>query len=510
MDFWSWLVHVGLIEGDARAYQTGRFSNGQPLTAADYQHALRVALLSLETAPDPTAKAEFYRRLQQAGGLLPTDDLNYYISGQADAAEFDNLINQASSRLFESAGTGGAPVPGAQPSPDPITDVPPVEVGSSTIPAGGKLIRIDQPLGSDEPHLYYIVYEWRGVQFAYEVGGPARFKELFGSTDNFDGFQKMTQDAFDEQGFVEVGLIDSELGATESLGSRIERDIRSLGLEDLPAWLSNSPEALALVGRATVQEWSSGRLWQELSGTTAFQQRFGAVWERYKTDNVTIADAVAQIVADENALMAAVRPWGSVDTDVIHGWLNRGWTPTAAARVLEAAEDLARRPETLEVVNAILAESGLPVLDEVGYINALNGHGPQEAIEALNTAQAARALVESGIDLADEDIDLIMDLVDTSDRLLTAESWKGLAQELSFNLVRNARELDLGKLGMSREDLIAVMFGEESPSGKSVGQNLALLARFERDRKAAAQSSDAFGGFVDDRGRLRVPGLSGL
>lgn len=515
MDLWAWLVHVGLIRGDANAYSSGKFSDGKPLTVADYQHAIRTAITNLQYASDPTAKAEFYRRLQEAGGLVATDNLDFYISGQAQQIDIENLINKASERLFGSAGTGGPPTPESGAgggSTDPITDVPPVEIGSSTIPAGGRLVRVDNPQGSDEPHLYYIIYEWRGVEFAYEVGGPARFKELFGSTDNFDGFTKISQSAFDESNFVQVGLIDQELGATESLGSRIERDIRALGMEDLPGWLSNSPDALALVGQATAQEWSSGRLWTELSGTGAFQQRFGAVWAKYKTDNVTIADAVAQIVADENALSAALRPWATegVSTETIHAYLNNGWTASAASQVLEAAEDLSRRPDTLDFVNQVLLSSGFAPLDEVSYINAIHGHGPQEAIEAVNTAQAARALIESGIDLADEDVDLIMDLVDTSDRLLTPESWRSLAQELSFNIMRNTRELGAGKLGLAEDDLIAAAFGRESPSGKSTGEVLGLLARFERDRRGEAEGHDAMSGFVDDRGRLRVPGLAGL
>lgn len=417
-------------------------------------------------------------------------------------------LHEVQATVTELAGGGSGRGGGG----DGITDVPPVQIGSSTVPAGGRLIRVDNPQGSDEPHLYYIVYEWRGVQFAYEVGGPARFKELFGSTDNFDGFTKMSQSGFDDANFVQVGLIDQELGATESLGSRIERDIRALGMEDLPGWLANSPDALALVGQATAQEWSSGRLWTELSGTGAFQERFGAVFSRYKTENVTIADAVAQIVRDEEALAAAMRPWAEqgVDTATLHGFMNNGWTGSAAAQVLEAAEDLARRPDSLDFVNAVLMESGFAPLDEVSYINALHGHGPQEAIEAVNTAQAARALIESGIDLADDDVDLIMDLVDTSDRLLTPESWRALAQELSFNIMRNTRELSAGKLGLGEDDLVAAAFGRESPTGKSTGEVLGLLARFERDRRGEAEGHDAMSGFVDERGRLRVPGLAGL
>lgn len=132
MNFWEWLVHVGLIEGDWRAYATGVHNTGAPVTAAEYEHALRVALQGLQTASDPTAKAEFYRRLQEAGGLLSTDNLNYYISGQAGADEIENLISKASSRLRETLTNPSLP-PIVDPPPPPGT-TPPQAPGAPDIP----------------------------------------------------------------------------------------------------------------------------------------------------------------------------------------------------------------------------------------------------------------------------------------------------------------------------------------------------------------------------------------
>lgn len=419
-------------------------------------------------------------------------------------------------------GTGGDTTTGATTTPPfdsnaPVTDTAPVDVNGTTLPNGGRLIQIRAPEGSDELFLWYVVYDWRGIDLAYEIGGPQAFRDLFGTWDiNSVGMNvtRMSQIEFDDLDIVLTGSVDTIVGSDESIGSRVEREVRALGLEDLPSWLAESPDALALVAEATAQEWSSGRLWKELSTTGSFQGRFGGALDLYLQEGVTIADAVDQLVADEDAMREALRPWaagtdaGSIE--YLHGLLNEGWTPGFVAQVLEVAENFMRDPESLATANFILEASGLEALDDIGFINALAGQGPQDTIEALNTATAARALDDAGIDLADEDLDLIMELVDNSDRLLTADAWRSLAQELSLNLIRFNTEIDQSKLGVEREDLVAAAFGRESPTGRSSGEVLSMLARFERDRRVAGAGIAPSTGFLDQDGRLRIQGLSGL
>lgn len=377
----------------------------------------------------------------------------------------------------------------------------------------GTLVRVRNPAGSDAPDLYFVVVKWRGVELSYEIGDLDRLTELFGGVDAFDTMRTHTQAGYDNQGFVDVGFIDQMLGATETIESTLERETRALGMEDLPSWIAGSDEALALIATAAADEWSQGRLWEELSNTGAFEDRFGAVIGRYQEGNVTVQDAVNQIIADENEMRAALRPFSGDDaetTEVIHEMLNLGWTAGAAAQVLEAGEALVRDPDAFRIANFILGQSGLPLLDEAGYINALNGVGPQETIEALNTANAGRALAESGIDIDNDDLRLLLELVDTSDRLLTADSWREMSQELAFNMIRFNTEIDAEKLGIAEDDLIAAAFGREAPSGKSSGEVMGLLARFERDRRAASEGFEGSTGFLDDQGRLRIQGLGGV
>lgn len=422
-------------------------------------------------------------------------------SADEDAAQLIRRIQ--ATRLDPAAGIDDAPIPVA---------------GDTTIPQGGRVVVVRNPEGSDAAKLWYIVYDWRGVDIAYEVGDDAQFTELLGPARDlvrdFSSIEVISQAQFDDTSFVVAGTIDQKLGQTESEQSLLEREVRAARGEDIPAWIAGSPDALALVATSTANEWSSGKLWTELSGTQAFRGRYGAVIDAYTANGaVTIGDAVQRIEQDEEELRTVLRPFAGQDaasTETLHDLLNRGWTAGFVAQVLEQSETLRRNPDTLPVTNQILEASGLDPLDEVEYLNALNGYGPQETIEALNTATAATALANAGIDLADEDIANVMELVDTSDRLLTEDSWRSLAQELSSNLIRFNTELDQEWMNLNRDDLVAAAFGQESPSGKSVGEVLGLLARAERDRRAAAQGVEGPTGFVNAEGRLQFAGLAGL
>lgn len=415
--------------------------------------------------------------------------------------------------------TGGGGGGDTGPTPlDPNAGIgdDPVEFNDVVLPAGGRLVAIKNPEGSDANKLWYIVYEWNGIEMAYEIGTGKELNDLFGvsSADELGlDITVMGQNKFEDQGFVLTGGVGQILGSTESLASQIEREVNALGLEDIPGWLAKSPEALFLVATATAEDWSEGRLWQELSSTKAFENRFGGAIDMYLQGGVTIQQAVEDLVADENALRDAIRPWvgdlpEAQTINFLHEMLSNGWTATAAAQVLEQADILRSDPTSFTQANLILEASGLGSLDEVEFLNALNGFGVPDVVEALNTAAAATALADAGLE--DVDIDLLMEVVDTSDRLLTADSFAALTQELATNIIRFGAEIDTTKLGFTRDDLIAAAFGEKNPNGKTPGEVINLLSRFERDRQAAGSGYEQSTGFQDARGRLRIAGLGGL
>ena len=173
MEFFSWLVNTGLIQGDPNYYSSG---SAQPF---EYENAIRVAINNLETASDPRVAAAFWSFLVEMGAV--EGDPAYYSDGLAQPSEVENAIKVSSQFLTSNpdaggvtggGGTGGGG--GGTITEGGITDIPPVDIDGTTIPDGGRLVRVTNPEGSDASELFFVVYDWRGVELVYEVGDRAR------------------------------------------------------------------------------------------------------------------------------------------------------------------------------------------------------------------------------------------------------------------------------------------------------------------------------------------------
>lgn len=376
------------------------------------------------------------------------------------------------------------------------------------IPSGGTLLGVRDSRGVLR---YYVVYNERGVQWTMEIGDQARLEELFGGRDYFESYTTISTSQFDAGGYVSAGLVDDVLGTNIPFSQLMDDSIRSAGFEDIPQWIRDSPEAMALIAEGTADEWSEGRLWQALSQTEAFRQRFPAM-DRYLQGGVTVQAAVNAYTRDEEALRSALRrflpPGEQIDAEYLAGVLTNGWTPQQAIQVMEATERIKRSPEALAQANMIMEASGLPPLDVVGMINVLTGGAQPDVIEALNTAAAGLALSEAGID--DLDIDLLMAVVDNTSILQTPEAFRDLARTTALRLIENQRDLNFERFDLTEEDIIAAAFGRENPNGKTLGETLNLLNRLEQERRISAQGEAAAPAFIDDRDRLRIQGMANL
>ena len=90
-------------------------------------------------------------------------------------------------------------------------------------------------------------------------------------------------------------------------------------------------------------------------------------------------------------------------------------------------------------------------------------------------------------------------------RLESPASLSAKANAVARNVLRFGLELDAGKFGLSREDVLSAAFDDERSAAVDE-----LLEKFGRERAAAAQGTGGGQSFVDGEGRLRVQGLQGL
>ncbi len=458
-----------------------------------------------QATPDPTI--EDIRELFTERGLaIATGD-------ETEEARLARILAEVlqGARTIEDVETSLDRAVEAQQDPFDITS-PPTEIGDATIPAGGRLVRITNPEGSDAAVLYRVVYEWNGVEYSYEIGDQERFDELFGD-EGIAGFREYTtmdQAEWDESGILIVGPIDERLGATESEASIMERELRAMGFEITPAWWDEEVSTIVLLG--TAEGWSAGRLAKEISETDAFAGRFPAITEFMEGRGITdILTATGQYVAEEEALRSVIKRWRGPDADTSIEYLGElistGWTAAEVSPVIEAERILRESPEAIDNLNEILAYSGLDILDEDGFVEVMSGAAPAEVYEAINDTLRQQALLEAGVDIDTAFAEALGTGV--SEGIYSPERYTQQAVQAATTIARNFRALELGRFGLEREDIVAAMFGEESPTGKTVGEINDILGKVQREAQASAGGFESVQSFLDARGRLRIQGFGG-
>jgi hypothetical protein len=126
----------------------------------------------------------------------------------------------------------------------------------------------------------------------------------------------------------------------------------------------------------------------------------------------------------------------------------------------------------------------------------------------LNDAMMVNALEEAG--LRNLDLGFIRQLRDDTGGLITSDSANEFAQTAAGNVLRFSRDIDLSRYGLTEESVVATAANRPDPTGRTAAENLEIMNRILRERQAAAGGFDAFTGFQDARGRLRLAGLRGL
>jgi hypothetical protein len=99
---------------------------------------------------------------------------------------------------------------------------------------------------------------------------------------------------------------------------------------------------------------------------------------------------------------------------------------------------------------------------------------------------------------------------DTGEEILSPDAFSRQAQLAAQEIGRNLSDIDLGRYDLTREDVIAASFDEESPSGRSVSEVQELILKLSRERSRAETGHAGAASFQDAEGRLRVQGFGGV
>ena len=451
-------------------------------------------------------------------------DINNYLTniGVPEHANFDAAVSTDSGPIVPQDETAEGDAPstvGGQPIPDiPDAQRTPDTIGEREIPAGMRLIRITDPFGSDEGELFVLVGDVYGVNLAYEVGDREALNAAFGGIGNFDSLESMTQAQFDASDTLSVGTID-ELGA-ESLQAQFDRDMRAMGLENPPIWLAEDNKAMAVFITSINEGWSSERMYDALSSTSAFQTRFDGldvVMSQQGTTSLVagIAEFTTREAAIRSSILSARGPNADTSQEYVTGLIASGWQPAEVGELLALEKRVKANPGAMDNINEILTFQGLPELSPDDFISFLQdqdaltldpGFTPGELFEGVNDALRFQALLTEGLDI---DLAFAEDLgTGVSDEIGSEEQFSRQAQLAASFVASNARELSFEKMGLERDDIIAAMFGEVREGGRPVSEVNAILEQFAKERTKAAQGFTRVQGFIDRLGRPITQGFS--
>lgn len=416
---------------------------------------------------------------------------------------------------------GGGDIPSIPGGGTPGTD----KINNVSIPRGMRLIRVTADgggnvPGTDSTEVFYLVGDVYGVQIGYEIGDRAALNSIFGGIGYFPNITTVSRTEFTNLNVQMAGTVDEIVGSTGSLQAEFDRDMQALGFEGPPKWLQDSAEAMVIFINGVNEGWSIERIYGSLSSTDAFKTRFkGIDVVKQQTGTNSWQDAVNEYVRREEeiktSLLSARGPDTDVSQDYVSSLIGSGWSPTEVDELLQLEKEVKANPQALQNINDILVFQGLDPLTADDFISFLHeqniattdaAYQPSEIFEAINDALRFQALLTEGVEVS---LELATELgTGTSDIINSPETYSRQAQLAASYLARNARELNLDKMGLTRDDIIAAMFGEVLPNGRPVSEVNALLEQFAKERSSAAQGYSRIQSYLDARGRPITSGFA--
>ena len=392
---------------------------------------------------------------------------NEVISGQRTLAD----VTMSIATISQTQGTGNT---------DPIFGAP-VTGGATTIRAGGTLYQVrDSRTGEIT---YHVVYDFEGLQISYEIGDQVAFQNLFpnGGGAVFEATRVLTQQAFDDEIDILAGSVDEVIGQGDSLGSDLVTRLRAFGLESLPSWLRDDPQAMLIAATGAVEGWSAGRTLRELSQTEGFQARFGA-WDfaisQTGGDEVAALQWLKNRELELQTVLSSVRgPNTNTDTSYVQDLINQGWTGESMRIVLTAERTFLSNPDMLDNLNdlleaqgsnpitsdaiiAMIASGEAGIQDQVDFTDLLNGNNFSDVVDIINDAMIAAELEAAG--LGDFDIDFVRSLRNVTSGILTQESIGAFVSQAAANVLRFIDDIDRDRFGLTEEDVVAAAAGRPS------------------------------------------------
>lgn len=382
---------------------------------------------------------------------------------------------------------------------------PPAETGNPTPTPGAPGLRIMggkslQWYYDPRTKKYYASYTMPGTnqQVLFEAN-EKQMKELFAG--RLPEFSNINFNQFVRRENIHFGGNITEVEGTGNWEQEFQRTV-SLALDqrDLPDWIKNDPQAMALLFIATSENRSDDWFYEQLSNLQSFKKRYPGL-DSMLGEGVNVAEAVMAFDEYEQGLKRLHAAAGFNPSGVSHqltgDLMKKGYSLDQIGETYSVWKRIHSNATALKAFNEILVANGQKALQGKGLYDFLRGTAPAALYEIWSASAINEAAEAMGFGSVFGGQDALKLALKTEENFTQAEAFQNF-QNVAQQALRLRHELNLGQYGLDIDDLIDLSFGQKPRSGKNMAQVAEAMQRIQQEAQGFVGGRvNPFIGFTD-------------
>ena len=320
---------------------------------------------------------------------------------------------------------------------------------------------------------------------------PEQMDSLFGPGMRPDDYSNATFKNLSRRSGVVFGGSIAEVEGDGNFDREVEKTMQ-LALDEgkLPSWAEGSGEALDIIYIAQAEGKSTEWILEQMSSLPQFKERFSGIDKYMSDNNLELVDAVDDFLNYETALRGLEKQFGGnpdrIVPSQIGDLMNRGYTIDQVTEVYGRFDHMRKSADALNAFNAVLQANDMEALTLQGAYEFMLGNAPQELYDIWEAASITEMATAGGF-AEYLDPEVALDYAYSTPGMLDAAQVNQYAQKAATDLLRMRHELDLGKYGLTHEDLVDAAFGMRPRSGATIAEVTENVQRATTEAQASLQ-----------------------
>lgn len=340
---------------------------------------------------------------------------------------------------------------------------------------------------------WYVSYGLPGSdRYLFYEATVEQMDALFGEGQRPDTFTNATFKNLSRRSGYTFGGSISEMEGEGNFEKEIQKVV-DLALDEgkLPSWMQSSPEALDIIYIAQAEGKSNEWVLDQFSGLPSFKNRFQGIQKYIDQHNLTLEEGIDDFLNYESAVRDLEKQFGgnpdAVTPNRVGNLMNAGYTIEQVGEVFGRFDHMRKSADALNAFNAVLQANEMEALTLQGAYEFMIGNAPQDLYDIWEASSITEMAVAGGFsDYLDPSVAL--DYAYSTPGMLDAAQVSQASQKAAADLLRFRHELDLGKFGLSHEDLVDAAFGMKPRSGSTIAEVSELVQRAQAEAQSVFQN----------------------